>query len=316
LAELIREDPRLADLRVITLTSRATDTEQYRELNLSSQLLKPIKRSELFTAVASALGADRQMTTLARNDQTDEIGVGPLRILLAEDGLANRKLAMGVLAQSGHIVISVSNGKEAVEAWENQQLDLILMDVQMPEMDGLEATRTIRASERQSGHHVPIVAMTAHAMQGDREKCLVAGMDDYIAKPVRKAVLNATIKRILRSSEATALPRLDITNGLEATGGNEKLLREVLQVFVEECPILLRQLKQAVENLDAPSVERLAHTLKGSLRICERTPAQTIAAELECQARNKDLSGSSAKVDSLRDALNLLTPRIQEYLRS
>ena len=115
--------------------------------------------------------------------------VRPLRILLAEDGKANQTMAVGLLQKWGHSVELAENGLEVIEAYQRDAFDVILMDVQMPKMDGLEATRTIRELENESGHHIPIVAMTAHAMKGDRERCLAAGMDDYVSKPVRKPEL-------------------------------------------------------------------------------------------------------------------------------
>ncbi len=121
----------------------------------------------------------------------------PLHVLLAEDGLTNQKLAIALLEKNRHSVVVASNGKEAIAALASGQFDVVLMDVEMPEMDGLEATAVIRAKERQTGEHVPIIAMTAHAMKGDRDRCLEAGMDDYVSKPVRSAILFETIATVL-----------------------------------------------------------------------------------------------------------------------
>ncbi len=129
--------------------------------------------------------------------------VRPLRILLAEDSLLNRKLAMGLLKKEGHTVVVANNGREALAALESQDLDLVLMDVQMPEMDGLEAIAAIRAKERQSGEHIPIIATTAHALKGDRQRCLDAGMDDYVAKPIHASELSTAIQGAIDTSSSS-----------------------------------------------------------------------------------------------------------------
>jgi CheY-like chemotaxis protein len=188
LAETINSDRRLAGTVVMMLTSgdRPGDISRCERAGVAAYLLKPIKQSELHDALMTALGvqAVRPREGAAREEQRSP-PQRPLRILLAEDSLVGQKLAIGILEKRGHSVTVANNGREAVAAVQSQHFDLVLMDVQMPEMDGIEATAAIRALEASSGRHLPIIAMTAHAMKGDRERFLGAGMDDYIAKPVR-----------------------------------------------------------------------------------------------------------------------------------
>ena len=199
LAEEIRHDAQLAETIIIMLTSgdRSEDLARCQNLSVEAHILKPVKQSELFNILIRELG----VSTPSDGDRADNLpeqaeAMQPLQILLAEDSLPNQKLAIGVLRKWGHTIDVASNGAEAVEAWATQKYDLILMDIQMPEMDGLQATREIRQREASSSQRIPIIAMTAHAMKGDREECLASGMDGYIAKPVRKQDLFEAIQSL------------------------------------------------------------------------------------------------------------------------
>jgi len=186
MTESIRQDPALAATKVIMLTSgdRPEDATHCERLGIANYLLKPVKQSELLEAIERALGVMVPKAELSRTaDETPP--VRPLRILLAEDSVVNQKLAVALLGRQGHTVTIANNGREALTAIERGSFDLILMDIQMPEMDGLEATAAIRAREISAGLHTPIIAMTAHALKGDRERCLDAGMDGYVTKPIR-----------------------------------------------------------------------------------------------------------------------------------
>src|SRR5262249_43471089 len=159
-----------------------------------AQLVKPVKQSELLDTILAVIGETLSERLTAAGAGAPVVPkIRPLRILLAEDGLANQKPALGLRQRWGHTVTGANNGRGAVERLQRQAFDLVLMDVQMPELDGLQATRHIRERERQTGDHVPIVAMTARAMKGDREQCLEAGMDGYVAKPVRQQELYQAI---------------------------------------------------------------------------------------------------------------------------
>jgi two-component system, sensor histidine kinase and response regulator len=196
LAERIKHTPTFSDSVILLFTSAEMpgDIERSRRLGVSQHLTKPVRREELRAAIASTLLGQ----VASRHGNAAEIPDGrtlsPSRILLAEDNAVNQRLAMRILEKAGHTVVLANNGREALAALQTQAFDLILMDVQMPEMDGFEATRAIRKSEAGRNTHIPIVAMTAHAMTGDRERCLSAGMDDYISKPIRAAELLSLIE--------------------------------------------------------------------------------------------------------------------------
>jgi CheY-like chemotaxis protein len=200
LLQWVRNDPLLADTPVIMLTSgaRPGDIQKCERLGVLARLMKPVIQSELLDAVGMAVGGPATAAgTRPAELSAPEQELRPLRILLAEDSLVNRKLAVGLLEKHGHTVAAVENGNQAVEAFRRQGVDVILMDVEMPELDGLAATQAIREIERTSGTHVPIIAMTAHALKGDRERCLAAGMDDYISKPIQATHLFEILRKVL-----------------------------------------------------------------------------------------------------------------------
>jgi CheY-like chemotaxis protein len=199
LCERIRQRPDGAGMAIIALTSgsRHADADFAQRLALAAQLIKPVKPSELRQVIGSVLaaaagdlrpaGAARQRPPVAATPSR------PLRVLLAEDSLLNQKLAIGLLTKWGHTVTVANNGLEAVSAVAQQTFDLVLMDIQMPEMNGFEATEAIRQQESQGGGHLPILALTARALKGDRERCLEAGMDGYVSKPIRQDELYQAI---------------------------------------------------------------------------------------------------------------------------
>src|SRR6516164_5499155 len=204
-AEQIRNSYKQQGIKVILLTSasRPSDVARCRELGISDYLSKPIKQSELFDAIVTAMTErgqkpERYESALAFIQASEH----SLRVLLAEDNPVNQTLAMRILERLGHKVQVVNNGKEALGRAQGEEFDVILMDVQMPEMDGLEATTAIRDAEASTGKHVPIVAMTAHAMKGDREKCLSAGMDGYLSKPIRIDELKQAMSEVKKTQNA------------------------------------------------------------------------------------------------------------------
>ncbi len=204
LFESTRSKPQHQNVPFILLTSAARpgDVARCREISVAAHLIKPIKQSLLMNAIAGAVaGKDAKDLTQGKPRETSDIATAGriLHILLAEDNAVNQKFAVRVIEKAGHSVVVANNGREAVEAWERESYDIVLMDVQMPEMDGLEATGRIRALEREkgTGQHTSIIAMTANAMKGDRERCLEAGMDGYVSKPVRRNTLFSEIDRVL-----------------------------------------------------------------------------------------------------------------------
>jgi two-component system, sensor histidine kinase and response regulator len=209
-AERIKKNPRLKGVTILMLSSsdQANMEVRCRQVGVTIYLRKPITRSELWEAMITALKrpevqeAQEEQTVHQSNVHTlqQSVELTPrrrLRILLAEDNAVNQRLIVRLLEKHGHIILVANTGREVLAALTQQPIDLVLMDVQMPEMDGLEATAVIREQERQQGGHLPIIALTAHAMKGDQERCLATGMDDYISKPINAQTLSAAISRVL-----------------------------------------------------------------------------------------------------------------------
>ena len=206
LVDQIRRTSSLSDMQIIVLSSgdRMSEVERCKQLAVASYLAKPILQSELLTAIEDALALGQHVSIQTAEKPEDPIRqVTPLRILLAEDGLINQKLAVTLLEKWGHHVTIANDGQAAVHAYERQPFDLILMDVQMPDMDGFEATACIRTMEQNSSRHIPIIAMTARAMKGDRERCLESGMDGYVSKPIRQRDLYQAIAPYFVASSTT-----------------------------------------------------------------------------------------------------------------
>lgn len=319
-------------IMLLSSSGRAEDVARCDELGMSAYLLKPINPSELFdTLVAVSMGESLLEPPPDTTDSPDAKQVEPLTILLVEDSLYNQKLAVGVLQSRGHRVAVAENGWEAIAAMHRQTFDLVLMDVQMPVMDGLEATRIIRDKERTTERHIPIVAMTAQAMTGDRERCLEAGMDAYLAKPVRAAQLYDVIESVAITqladtdsqpsvvgggSEATTTPVLDWSVGLAATGGDRELLKEVVSEFLQEYPRLLDTTRTAILAGDAPTVQRAAHTIKGALKILGALSACECAEHVELLGKDNRLDGIDSSFSKLIDEVDALMPEILEFVKS
>jgi two-component system, sensor histidine kinase and response regulator len=322
LARRISEDPRLGSTVVMMLTSgdRPEDMARCEELGIAAYLLKPIKQSELLEAVELALGITMVGEELPRPAEQGRCRVGPLRVLLAEDSLVNQKLAVALLEGEGHTVAVAQNGKQALDMLSGGPFDLVLMDVQMPDMDGLEATVRIRAAERRAGGHIPIIAMTAHALKGDRERCLAAGMDRYVAKPIRAKDLFAAIESMFPdrpppppgTPDGSARPEgtgVEWSDALRAVQGNRDLLRTVIEAALEELPRLVAAIHGAVADRDATKLRLTAHTLKGSLRYFGMTPALEAACHLEQM-------GQDGKLDAAPDACATLETETERMVRS
>lgn len=331
LASRIKErSPELMSRCIMMLCSgeRSEDIARCEQLGVSAYLLKPVNHSECFDTVIAVIGGESLLTSLpALDEEAPRRDVGALDILLVEDSLYNQKLAVGVLQNRGHRVSVVENGKEAVAAVEREQFDLVLMDIQMPVMDGLEATRIIRERERHSQRRVPIIAMTAQAMAGDRERCLETGMDAYLTKPVRAAALHGAIETVVPDPAAAevdaegdtgtdaAATALDWSVALDATGGDRELLREVVGEFLVEYPRLIEQSKAAIQAGDAPAVSRSAHTIKGALRTLGADGAGECAAELESYTRTGTLDRGNELLKTLTAEVDALMPEILAFVQ-
>ena len=322
LAEQIRLNPDLSRTTLIMLSSAGNlgDSARCRELDIDYSLMKPVKQSELLDSIVAALSvatADETDSAIAPGTVT---GTTSLNILLAEDGLVNQRVAENLLEQRGHKVTVANNGREALAALESESFDIVLMDVQMPTMDGFEATATIREREKTTGGHIPIIAMTAHAMKGDRERCLKAGMDGYIAKPIRANYLYETIEETAAkvwesqgrnatiSDEKEILERDKI---LERTGANEETLKEIVELFVAESAKLMKRIHDAITNEDASELQRAAHTLKGSIRIFGAKRAAAAALQLETIGHNKNLANAEEAWRILVKEIERLKPLLK-----
>jgi len=275
-------------------------------------LIKPITQSDLLGSILQVLGrrnakagpAQPKVVELARATR-------PLRILLAEDNPVNQRLALKLLEKRGHTVSVANNGREALEVLERARwegFDVVLMDVQMPEMDGLEATASIRARERATGRHLPIIAMTAHAMKGDRERCLEAGMDGYVSKPVRAADLLEEIDKQVRRAQPTLRVVLDRAALLERLEGDAELLAEMVGALLEDCPRLVASIREAVARGDARLLERAAHTLKGSVGNFGASAAAAAALRLEQMGRQGELAQAGEACTALDREIERLKP--------
>jgi PAS domain S-box-containing protein len=301
-AERTKQDPKLAGATIMLLTSAGQrgDAARCRELGIAAYLVKPIRQAELLEGILAALGnapgreraAVITRHTLRENRQK-------IQILLADDNAINQQLVLRLLGKRGHIVTVASNGREALALLKISRFDLVLMDVQMPEMNGFQATAAIRKEEESTGKHLPIIAMTAHAMEGDRARCLAAGMDGYIAKPIKVEDLVEAIENLGRSPELpkmapTAKPReqepIDTASALVRVEGDVELLNELVALFLKDLPALLTKLREAITAGDAKAIEHSAHKLKGSVGNFSAHPAFEAALKLEVLGREGSLS--------------------------
>ena len=286
--------------------------------HIGAVVTKPIKASPLHAAVATVLGTTLEDAAEGAASALDEelASRHPLRILLAEDNVVNQKLAIRLLEKLGYRADIAGNGLEALEALERQTYDLLLSDVQMPEMDGLEATRQI-LQRWPAGERPWIIAMTAEAMSGDRERCLAAGMNDYVAKPIRVDELVAAIKRTPRrasgSSTRVADPSPDglideavLARLADGTGGDEGFVSELIEQFVADAPRLVAAARAGLDAGDAGEVRRAAHTLKSNAATFGAHALAGRSRELEDAAKRGALEGASEQVDAMGSELDLV----------
>jgi CheY-like chemotaxis protein/HPt (histidine-containing phosphotransfer) domain-containing protein len=242
---------------------------------------------------------------------------------VAEDNPTNQKLVSALLDQKGHQVTVVSNGRLAMERAAADSFDVILMDVQMPEMSGLEATAAIREKERGTPAHVPIVALTARAMAGDREQCIAAGMDAYVSKPLRADELFAAIDSVIApSSQASAMMTtpttespavsIDLSALLENFGGRADLVRDVVDVFLVDAPLMLTRLEHAARSGNASEIAAAAHAIKGSAGLFSQGDAYTSARTLELRAREGDAADGPRSADEVAKAVSQLMNELRD----
>jgi PAS domain S-box-containing protein len=314
LTKRLRRDQDFKQTPIVMLTSvgHAEDAAQSRRLGIEAYLTKPVKHSDLLDALATVFGGsvrrERKETSPARTPAR------PLRILVAEDHPVNRKLVTTLLTKRGHTVLAVDNGGAAVDAVvaaAKRPFDVVIMDVQMPVMSGFEASAAIREHERSSGEHVPIVALTAHAMQGDRERCLQAGMDGYLSKPIDVERLLATIEEFgSGAGESAASPATDAAaaaplvfdeqTALLHTDGDRKLLKQIVKLFRADAPASFRKIERALRQRDGEALWTAAHALKGSLATIGAQAARRTAADIERHERAREIAQAQRAYTELR----------------
>jgi CheY-like chemotaxis protein len=327
-AKRVKAAPYGSDVQIILLTSmgRRGDAERCKESGISGYLMKPVKQSDLLDAILLVLGcrADEKLPLITRH--AIEEGRRRLSVLVVEDNVVNQKVAATMLEKRGHRVVFASNGRDVLNVLGGESVDLILMDVQMPEMDGYEATKLIREKEKANGGHVPIVAMTAHATKGDREKCLAAGMDSYISKPISAEELFSVIENVTNGSQdkegrpaskyvaQRAEDIFDLSKALRAVDGDRELFEEIANVFLKDAADKIAELKEGVGRGDGKIVEQSAHTLKGSVGYFGAKRAFDAAHRLERIGKNGTWTQAERAQLELEAELMLLEKAIKRAL--
>ncbi len=325
LASHIRQDRKISSVVVMMLTSldQTHGAQELAQLGIKSFLVKPVKQSDLLDAIMLSMDGRRSERPVPAEQQKPVLQLPPLQILLAEDSLANQKLAIGLLRRWGHFISVANNGRQAVDLASQGKYDLILMDIQMPELDGMEATALIREEQARTGQRIPIIAMTAHAMKGDKERCLAAGMDAYVSKPVRpndllaamllfftpvritaltpvSSIPAATVSPVAADVPADAL--VDWTSARAIVLEDEDLLREIVDAFLSEAESLVAGLNKALTSADHRTVARLAHTLKSNLR--------TFGVPCADDLQTIELSAKAGHLDPVKS----LWPTVQPFI--
>ncbi len=322
----IHADRRLADARMVMMTSMGVrgDARHFEEIGFAAYSTKPIRHLELFHVLASVLSAAPDsgpqpiVTRHSARERRQPFAGVHARILLAEDNITNQQVALGLLKKLGLRAEAVANGAEAVHALESIPYDLVLMDVQMPEMDGLEATRRIRSAQSAiQNHRVPIIALTAHAMQGDRERCIEAGMNDYVSKPVSARALAEVLARWLpKKDESSAAVVFDRAGMLVRLLNDEDLAQEVIAIFLNDTPRQIEALQGYLAAWDAAGVERQAHTLKGASSNVGGEALRALALEIEKAGKAGDLGAAIARMHDLESEFVRLKEAMGGELRT
>jgi two-component system, sensor histidine kinase and response regulator len=332
LARRIRQYPEYKNVKLVILTSAGmrSDAIRCRNLSIEAYLTKPVKQSSLLNAISTVLGTtEPEVPVPLLTQHTLREYMRSLRILLAEDNLVNQKIAANMFEKRGHTVVIANDGQAAVTAWEmhkNKPFDLVIMDVQMPKMDGLEATAFIREREKGSSKHIPIIALTAHAMKGDQEACLAAGMDAYVSKPIKANELFSVIEKLIgeksRSFGNLITDQLrkenifDSEQALESVDGDFDLLRELIAVFSESYPKTMEEIRKAIINGDANKLNKAAHFLKGSVAGFGAKQVMETASQLEVMGKNNNLSQGKEIFTLLAKEMEHLEQSLEDFIRA
>jgi CheY-like chemotaxis protein len=321
LAERIREHPEYVGATVMMLTSEGQrgHAARCRELGIAGYLMKPISQSELLDAIMTSLGEPLQQDIPLITRHSLRETRQKLNLLLAEDNAVNQLLAVRVLEKMGHSVMVANNGQEAVEHWQKVKFDAILMDVDMPIMNGYEATQCIRELEKESGKHIRIVAMTAHAMAGAREECLRQGMDGYLTKPIDTdalwSELDSLAQGVGNKNEAAAIPVkqavvADFGKARQTMDDSKELFDEIVRLFLEDATPHIETIKNGMAQGDDDAVRHSAHTLKGMVGIFAAERTMKAATKVE---ENVGKPGLEDAVEDLEVSLKELEAAIRAY---
>jgi signal transduction histidine kinase/DNA-binding response OmpR family regulator len=327
-AQRIRAQTEYDATRLVLLPSAGQrgDATRAQELGVDAYLLKPVLQSDLLETICAVLGTTETQKRQVITRHTLGQQRRSLGILVAEDTPANQHLVQAVLSKRGHKVTIVPNGSEAVAAFLQEAFDLVLMDIQMPQMSGIEATQKIRHYEQEHGGHIPIIALTARTMKGDREEFLAAGMDDYLAKPIKIAQLVDAVERhatqlvealekndsgpvIIEPASVKGLTRETM---LEQVEGDMDLLQELVGFVLEGYPVCLEEAKAALGAKDADAVAETAHALKGVIGVLGKSPATNAALQLEELGRGGQLEGGERAMDLVEQEIEALASMLTQ----
>jgi signal transduction histidine kinase/CheY-like chemotaxis protein/HPt (histidine-containing phosphotransfer) domain-containing protein len=334
LGQRIKADPALADTRLVMLTSvgQRGDAQKFQEVGFSAYMTKPVKVSQLYDCLATVLGAgssgpERAVKPIITRHTLMEDKKRRVRILVAEDNAVNQKVAARILEKLGYRADVAANGQEAVTALEKIPYDLVLMDLQMPEMNGFEATRVIRdPASRVLRHDIPIVAMTAHALKGDRERCLKAGMDGYVSKPVTPLGLAEVLQRELGGGASSGEPvskadpyeasPVEIEQIQEVAEGDAEFERDLIETFLLDCENQIRRLEAALSERDAEEVRIRAHTIKGSCANAGAKVMQELACRMETIGAGGDLAPALEAFSEFKESFEQAREYLHVHLKS
>jgi CheY-like chemotaxis protein len=313
LAEELKSRAELGESTIMMLSSgfHAADLRRCEDLGIDSFLSKPVTQSDLLDAILTAMGKKKAPQTPKDDSKALPAAAQSLNILLVEDNAVNRAVAAGILEKRGHRITHAPDGQTALKEHEKGPFDVILMDIQMPDMDGIQVTAHIRQREAPKRQHTPIVAMTAHAMKGDRENYLASGMDDYISKPINKNTLIHIVERFANPSSASSPatvsePHSNLTGLLKELDGDRDLLQNLIQLFIETTPQMLLDIQTAITQNDATALSRAAHKFKSSLGPFGADSALKLTKTLEEKGKQNDLQGAPELFASLQKEVDQL----------
>lgn len=345
LAQAIKADPSLEDLKLIMLSSlgEREDLHQLHQIGIAGYLIKPVRHAELQNLLVQTLGKPMVMPVIEENvaanklphEDDNKYGIVHLslensfHILVVEDNVTNQQVALGILKKLDQKAEAVSNGEEALEALRQIPYDLVLMDVQMPVMDGIEATQQIRKPNTNVlNPNLPIIAMTAHAMEGDKERCLKAGMNDYVSKPIEPRILAEKLIQWLvsepislqkipadstkRSGNSEKIRLFNKTDFLTRLMDDEELALRIISAYLEDTPQRIQLIRHFITNGDMEGVKRQAHAIKGAAANISATTMHELATEFEVLARSSDIETLKQRIDELGKVFDHLSITLLE----